>query len=236
MINYFRSIIAGLLVSIGTFVSPAKQIALTPKPKINITITPKAIPTVIDTPTIIFQPQVQKCQFDKEGFIKKAKDYGYTAEEIDAFLTSLPPNYCPNNNVQTDENNLQIVPTISQENEPSIVNESKKVRVSNSDIFPTWVPLPTHKPLPTSSYEYQQPYRYSPLTPIPTIAIDVYGQGGSNYTQYGNTVYGNDGSSYSKYGNTVYGNDGSTYTKYGNTTYGNDGSTCTKYGNSTYCN
>lgn len=248
MFNYIRSIIAGLLISIGVFTSPV-QITPTPPPKISITITPKATSTVIPTPTIaVVQPQAKKCQFDKEGFIKKAKDYGYTAEEIDTFLTSLPPNYCPNDNannsinsvVQSDQNNLQIIPTVSQENESSILNESK--------------------------YEYEQSYRYSPPSPIPTIAIDVYGQDSINYSQYGNTLYGSDGSSYSKYGNTVYGNDGSSYSKYGNTmygsdgssysqygnttygndgssyaqygntTYGNDGSSCTKYGNSTYCN
>lgn len=52
MFNYIRSIIAGLFISIATFVSPVKQLTPTPPPKISITITPKATPSTTLIPTV----------------------------------------------------------------------------------------------------------------------------------------------------------------------------------------
>ncbi len=90
MINYFRSIIAGLLISIGTFVSPVKHITPTPPLKISISITPKATSTVILTPTTIVQSQVKQCQFNKEQMTALMKQYAYSDEDIRTFFEMRP--------------------------------------------------------------------------------------------------------------------------------------------------
>lgn len=94
MFDYVRSIIAGLLISIATFVSPVKQMSPTPPPKIIITITPKATVTISPMPKIIATqpPQAQNCQFNKDGFINKARELGYSEEEINTYLSAHPGN------------------------------------------------------------------------------------------------------------------------------------------------
>lgn len=68
MFNYLRSIIASLLISIGTFVSPVKKITPTPPPKIGITITPKATLTVIPTPTVITPSKITPLTLSQRAF------------------------------------------------------------------------------------------------------------------------------------------------------------------------
>ncbi len=114
---------------------------------------------------------------------------------------------------------------------------SDPILSSGTNAYGNTSPYGNSRPLTVTQAPLTQPNNYyptySPPSPTPTTAINVYG-GADTYTKYGNTIYGSDGSTYTQYGNTVYGNDGSTYTKYGNTIYGNDGSTSTKYGNTTY--
>src|SRR3989344_1252854 len=115
MFNYIRSIITGLFILIATFVSPVKQITPTPPQKISATVTPKTILTITLTlvPTIAtIQPQVQKCQFDREGFVKKAKELDYSDTEINEYLNAHPGN-CINitENISVSQQVKDIEPT-----------------------------------------------------------------------------------------------------------------------------
>lgn len=130
MFDYIHSIIACLLISVSTFVSPVKYITPTPVLVITITITPKVTLTVTPAPTVaVVQPQAQttKCQFDREGFINKARELSYSEEEINTYLSAHPGN-CMNITNNTSGSN-QVQNYIESQAQQNLQNQQPTVYV-----------------------------------------------------------------------------------------------------------
>lgn len=207
MFNHLRSIIAGLLISISTFVSPVKQITPTPPPKISVTITSKATATIIPTPVVIATqpPQAQKCQFNKDGFINKAIELGYSEEEINTYLSAHPGN---------------------------CINITKKTSVKQQNLVDP-LPIPTLN-VPTNKSCYRSgDYTFcsdgSSFITSGNLTIVNGGANGESGSCLKNGIYTScsDGSSAIQSGNTSFingGNSNSTCTRSGDWMFCSDGS------------
>lgn len=106
MIEQLRNLLASILFSIATFISPT-SLNSAPAPVDEISVTPTVI-----TPTNVAVSQVPSpnpspaCQFNKAQMTELMKQYGYPDEDIEIFF-KMKPGDCFNYKPRTDRQILQ---------------------------------------------------------------------------------------------------------------------------------